>query len=390
MGEDRDSSDSSSPLEKLARGEQTIYQAIQLWDYRSKQKADDFETAVIKGVVNAASSQGLTVDKFPAFMPFRDSDEDEIQSDDKAKVIYDADMDRLADKTFAIIGFNEGLAKDSGECFEYGRAAALDIPSILTISDFEYFSNRYKDVENQESILTYPIDPVVMAGVGKVLVLNEIPSLGEETVPTSRDFATEMAKKVQFRDRLDAGARKMYDVVAKETENLCLDREAYIRDIPMPDANAESDGKTVYLALEGLYEWQREKMDEMQAKLEADGFTVYRSQRFDADTQRDFVAQYGSEQAVYELGRADLEKVAKADIVITLGDGADMPAGPSFIQGYARTTDKKVITYYTGNAQVDAHGGTQMLVNLMLEYSADRIARDTDEVIEYAREFAGM
>jgi len=39
---------------------------------------------------------------------------------------------------------------------------------------------------------------------------------------------------------------------------------------------------------------------------------------------------------------------------------------------------------------VDAHGGTQMLVNLMLEYSADRIARDTNEVIGYAREFAGM
>jgi hypothetical protein len=39
---------------------------------------------------------------------------------------------------------------------------------------------------------------------------------------------------------------------------------------------------------------------------------------------------------------------------------------------------------------VDAHGGTQKLVNLMLEYSTDTIARDTDEVMEYTWDFAGM
>ena len=370
-------------ISQLASGEKMIYQAIQLWDYRSKLKADDFETAILKGIDAALSKSNLLLEKYPVFLPFRDTDEDDIVDPDKARVIYEGDMARLAEKTFAIIGFNDGLAKDSGECFEYGCAAALGIPSIMTLSDFEYFTNRYKDTA-KTLLLQYVIDPVVVAGVGKIIVENTLPLPPDESpLPTSREIKEQLEKKAQFRKRLEVGMKLLYNRVAEETENICLHPGMYIPDIPRIPEKSEGV-KTVYLAMEGLYQWQIEKMDELQETLEAEGFKVYRSMRFDPRHQKEFVRKYG-DNAVVELGRYDLRNVIESDIVVTLGDGADMPAGPSFIQGYAKTLDKKVVLYYSGNQQIDAEGGTQTLVNLMLEYSADKIAYSSEMVVEYVK-----
>jgi len=204
-------------------------------------------------------------------------------------------------------------------------------------------------------------------------------------VNASRDWGTMAVKKAQHRRRLEAGFAEFHNKIAQETERMCINPSEFVRAVPVP--TAKPDGKRiVYLAFEGIYEWQVQKMNELQSALEEKGFLVLRDQRFAVSRQKEFCAKFG-EDAVVELGKADLADLVRSDIVVVTGDAAEAPAGPAFMQGYARTVNKKVIDYYTGNMQLNAPGGYQTFMNSMLQYSADVTAKSTAEVISNAAEF---
>jgi nucleoside 2-deoxyribosyltransferase len=367
-----------SSFERLAKGELTIYHCCQLFDYRSKIQSDEFESAMLRGVNAAASKRKLDIEKYPVFMPFRDTDQSKLAGADVTYEIYKMDMSHLDSVTFAVIGFSDGLGKDSGEMFELGRCFAMGLPSIIASSDFFWLSNRWLD-GSQKELLQFPFDPVIMAGVGKVVLHSDIPSLGEDTVLASRDWASMTVKKAQHRRRLEAGFAEFHNKIAQETERLCLQPSDFVKAVPAD----KGLGQTVYLALEGIYEWQVQKMDELQKALEGKGLRVLRDRRFEAARQREFCERFG-DNAVVELGRADLADLVRSDVVVVTCDAAEAPAGPAFMQGYARTAEKKVIDYCTGNMQMNGPGGYRSLVNSMLHYSADVIASSSQEVVAEA------
>ena len=57
-----------------------------------------------------------------------------------------------------------------------------------------------------------------------------------------------------------------------------------------------------------------------------------------------------------------------------------MAPGSAFLQGYAAALGVPIVVYYGTDRIFEAHGGTRMWVNLMLECSADVMAHSMDEI----------
>lgn len=371
-------------LSALASGKQIIYEAIQLWNYRDKLKADLIENSILEGILGATKELGLKIKKYPIYMPFRDSDEEDINLKDKGRKIFIEDIKRITSSTFAVIGFSDGLAKDSGVFFEYGMAVAQKIPTLLVVSDFFYFSNRYKDIEGKmRDGISYYIDPLVEYALGKVLIKNDLPSVKDELIPTTRSLQKQKGKKRQFRRRLEIGFNELRVLIRKETENLCLDPAKYIKDIDIL-IHTKRDNY-VYIEIEGIHEWQIEKMLCIADELNKVGIPTRIPKRFNTKYQHEYFKKYGKSVAE-KLGREDLKTAIGSTLIIINGEGWDVPISSAFLQGISFVQRKPIILYYTGNRQINSESGLEMIVNLMLEYSATKIASSTKQTIKFVKD----
>jgi nucleoside 2-deoxyribosyltransferase len=398
----------NDPFQDLLSGDLVVYEVIQLWNYRDKIKGDDFETEILEGIRQAAAERGLVLEGFPVFLPFRDSDEEDIQSDDKAGEIYRADCLRLTEHCFSVIGFTEGLAKDAGVMWEYGFAYAVGLPTLLFVSDFFWW--RMVRPGGSFRGETFIIDPLVDACIGKVLVENDLPLDGEDLLPTVREVVPQLQKKDQFRRRLERGRAKLLGRVREETRAMCLDAEPFIASPPHQrggggdggwageDGGEGGDGGEgrdggeggeggrgggalsgsghVFVEGEGASEWQRMMMADAGARLEAEGFPVKASRRFEVVER----GERGDEGSLAEDILHDVEGVRDADALVVLGEGWDVAPGSAFLQGYAAALGIPIVVYYGSDRIFEAHGGTRMWVNLMLECSADVMAHSMDDI----------
>ncbi|MBN2572564.1 MAG: hypothetical protein JXA68_10585 [Ignavibacteriales bacterium] len=365
-------------LQSLATGQKQIYEVIQLWNYKDKSKADDIESAIIRGIQRACAKSGIHLEKYPVFMPFRDSDEEDIVIEDKGKFIYDADIERLNYKTFGLMGFSDGLAKDSGAFFEFGRGVSLNLPTILFVSDFFYFSNRYKDWDTRnKEILTYYVDPIIQASLGKVLVSNELPVVYKTLLSNSDVFDLHIKKKKQFIGRLNKGFEILISKIENITSSFVLNPQNFI--IPIPPRNVTD--KYVYLEFEGISEWQNEKMAYISKQLNKYNIEVKIPDRFKTEKQIQYNNRYGQEALKY-LGLHDFEKAINASLIVTCAEGWDISIGPAYVHGIASGYNIPTILYCSNNRQFNAKGGTETIVNLMIEYSSDKIVSSTNELID--------
>jgi nucleoside 2-deoxyribosyltransferase len=378
----------NGPFEDLLSGKLVVYEVIQLWNYRDKIKGDDFETVILEGIRAAAAERGLTLEGFPVFLPFRDSDEEDLQSDDKAGEIYRADCLRLTEQCFSVIGFTEGLAKDAGVMWEYGFAYAVGLPTLLFVSDFFWW--RMERLGGGFRGDTFILDPLVDACIGKVVVENDLPMDGEALLPTVRDLDAQILKKEQFRRRLDRGRRRLLERVRAETRAMCLDGDPFIASPPHVrggdggavgggggDGEAKASGTGhVFVEGEGASEWQRMMMADVGSRLEGEGYPVQTSSRFSAVER----GERGDPGSVADDVRRDVEGVRDAKALVILGEGWDVAPGSAFLQGYAAALGIPIVVYFGGDRIFEAHGGTRMWVNLMLECSADAMAQSMDEI----------
>src|SRR5204862_139935 len=78
-----------------------------------------------------------------------------------------------------------------------------------------------------------------------------------------------------------------------------------------------------------------------------------------------------TDRALDEATREDIVAAVGADLLVTLGDGADMDAGSAAIQGLARGFNRRVLLYYSGALRWVAGSRDAEERNLMLQHSAD-------------------
>jgi nucleoside 2-deoxyribosyltransferase len=338
----------------LAEGRAPIYIATKLFEYAGRMLSAAAEEALVRGLRRGLSERGLRSGGNLAFLPFRDSNEAVDPSiTDAALVtaqIYQIDTEAIR-RSYAIVALLNDPQKDSGVCFEVGYAAALGRPIMPVVNDFiDYHYDPWGWV--------YPLDPVICTIAPAILKVANIPPLG----PGDR--------RRLYRRAQDAGITQLQERLADAGSELVRAPQQFMHPLPAPAA----PGPRPRVHLEfggGLYEWQRLLLAKARQRL------------LDADlpcevtVARRYVA---TDIALDQATSADIAATLGADIVVTLGDGADMDAGSATLQGLARGYDRRVILYYSGMMRWVASSRDPEYRNLMLEQSADRLIRSLDEL----------
>jgi len=332
-----------TPIEQLCSDEQCIiYIATRLFDIEEKIKAERLEAAVKKGLEKAADAIGRKIpgNRF-TFVPFRDSNQEELDDIDKTLLLYKQDIDRL-NRTILIVSYIDGLAKDEGICFELGFAASKGVPILLVSTDF--ISHRLP------SGLESPIDPVLLASASTLIRFDRIEITHES-----------------FFKNLIATRRKVLQMVSDRTSALLLGNYNLLFNIDeMKRGSPVNDGrKRIFIDFGGeLFEWQRMFFDWLVRDMgQKEKIIISHSDRYKCP-------QLESHEGFISYIIDDLIKVTQSDIVIICSDADECQAGSAFIQGLAKGLEKEIWLYNSKLTKIVGPGGYMSSRNLMIDYSA--------------------
>ncbi len=343
----------------LATGENIIYIITRLFDYAEKIKAEDIEQAVKRGIgralqdIGIVSKQGVRT----TFVPFRDTTQKIAGNLSSAvmtnlnQTIYFEDIERL-NRSFALIGFFDGLAKDEGICMEVGYAYGIERPVILVVTDF--VRAGFKGVLNREHLL----DPVITAMASKVIYQYNIPTT-----------------EAPFRTQLQEALEMLYMKVENETCLLCLESVKKNEENQQKILTPALDKYDVYIDFGGgLFEWQRILQDRLVEILLRRGLSCVISDRYT------YYAKNANNKSILELGRREINKAQSSSVIVTCSDSTEMNSGTAALQGYSRALGKKVLLY--DSKTINMVGDNQYLSshNLMIDYSANRTVERFDDL----------
>lgn len=339
-------------LDDLASGKSIIYILTRLFDIAEKIKAERVERAVLEGLSRAFQERGITPtsDTRLTFVPFRDTDQDEISAPNKTKVIYEEDMRRLSG-LFALVGFLDGLSKDEGVCMEIGFAYGSGVPILVILTDF--IRREFKEMPGTEHLL----DPVLIAMSTEIIYEHTIPDM-----------------QAPFLDRLELALEGVYRKIADEFYLLAITPSKVSR--PSLEKEPEIDAYVDFGG--GHYEWERLMQSRLVEDLNARGVTATASQRYAWHPEQP--TKKTALMDVKKLGVMDISNAARAKVVVTCGDGDEMSSGSAAIHGLARQMDKTVTLYDSRATNLVGDSGHKMSRNLMIDYSADKVITRFEEL----------
>lgn len=340
--------------EALAQGRAPVYIATKLFEYAGRLLSAVAEEALVRGLRRGLAECGLRSGGGLAFLPFRDSNEavdsHTVSADLVTARIYQIDVAALR-RGYAVVALLNDPQKDSGVCFEVGYAAALGRPIMPVVNDFiDYRYDPWGWV--------YPLDPVLTAIAPAILKEAAIPQLGEGD------------RRRLYRRAQDTALNTLRERLADAASQLVRSPEQFIYPVPAP--TPPGPRPRVHLEFGGNgYEWQRLLAHAAARRLEDAGLEcdVTFSRRFEA-----------TERPLDEATRADIAAALGADLLVTLGDGADMDAGSAALQGLARGYDRRVLLYYSGPIRWVTGSRDAEDRNLMLQHSADAVIHRLDEL----------
>jgi sugar/nucleoside kinase (ribokinase family) len=102
------------------------------------------------------------------FLPFCDTDEEDLVAEVKGRRLFELDRERLA-RLDAMVALLHGPSLDDGVCMEIGYAAASGVPVLVLTTDFQTYS-----LTEDGDRLDFP-DPLVQAVASRVI---RVPRLG--------------------------------------------------------------------------------------------------------------------------------------------------------------------------------------------------------------------
>jgi hypothetical protein len=102
------------------------------------------------------------------FLPFCDTDEEDLVAEVKGRRLFELDRERLG-RLDAMVALLHGPSLDDGVCMEIGYAAANGVPVLLLTTDFQTYS-----LTEDGPLLDFP-DPLIQAVATHVI---RVPRLG--------------------------------------------------------------------------------------------------------------------------------------------------------------------------------------------------------------------
>jgi len=325
-----------------------IYIFTRLFDFSEKIKAGQVEQAALNAVYNFIGGE-LAFEASPVFVPFRDTAQDQIVSDNKAKVIYEEDLKRL-DRSTVILGILDGQSKDEGVCFEIGYAYGIRVPSVVLLTDF--IRREFKEIGGS----THLVDPVLLCMITRIVYHYQIQN-GEN----------------KFEDRL----KQSLDAALGE---LSLNLKDVLDSNTKPSEVIPTRDIDVYIDVGGgRFEWERLLMEQVHNQLTELGLRVEFSQRNFPMSPSETEGKNISE-VIQTRGMRDIMASSRAKVVITCADMEEMSSGTAAIHGLARAQGKNLILIDSSTIDLVGDGEHRMSRNLMIDQSADLVVREYDGI----------
>lgn len=329
-------------IPKLCNGEKIIYVGTRLFNIADKLSGNKLEQTIF-----SCLNRFLTLNKYPMYLPFRDTNEEELLKYDNAfEIIYTEDIKRL-NNLFAFFCYLDDPSKDDGICMEIGYAYGRRAPVIVLTSDVQYY--RLCDDVNFDS------DPIIHRMASAYI---SYPKIEETSQRPSRDCNQMLEYAKDYEKRLLSSERIMLSQIDSYIAKLFTNYQSLVAS----EVCILPERRNVFIDFSGQkYEWARIMSHELKGELEKLNISSYLGDRFINDSRN-----------LIERGESDIGKMLSSDLIVVCSDGAETDAGSAALVGLAKSKDIPIILYNSSSSKI-VEGKSVCIRNLMIELSASAV-----------------
>lgn len=283
--------------------------------------------------VLAAERLAATVGADNVFLPFCDTDEENLVADIKGQRLFDLDTQRLRALS-GILAILHGPSLDDGVCMEIGYAAALGAPIVVVTTDFTTYGLTGDGPE-----LTFP-DPLIQTvcdDVVRVPKLASGPTHGERRARYSHRNTCQLEQAI----------------------NQAVDRLLQLADplSAVPQPSLEHQAGLVFC--EPSPYWPADTWDAVIDRLSERGYHPSTATRLSAGPVADPV-----QAAVTDWATATTAAVLVADV-----SGPETPPGAAVLAGAFTALGRPVLARHPRPVWTFADGREPNRRNLMVQYA---------------------
>jgi len=266
------------------------------------------------------------------FLPFCDTDEENLVSDCKGRRLFELDCSRLR-RISGMIAVLHGPSLDDGVCMEMGFAAALGVPIVIVSTDFQTYG---PEPERPSFAFAEPLLEQL------AVTVERDHRLGPPCKPGGSD---------RFRQFLGQNLDPVHTAVTQAVNALLSAR-------PVRSPRTRNTPAGERLAFIEPSPYVADDMWTVVADtLHAKGWTVHVAKRLRA----------GADTAKAAL--ADWAAVQAAGLAVVDARGPETPPGAALITGACTATGRPVLAAHTGTWQTFADGREPNWRNLMVQYA---------------------
>ncbi|MGH3870364.1 MAG: nucleoside 2-deoxyribosyltransferase [Pseudonocardiaceae bacterium] len=283
-----------------------------------------------------AQELGSAVGMNEVFLPFCDTDEENLVAEVKGRRLFELDCERLAclDGMLAVL---HGPSLDDGVCMEIGYAAASGVPIVVLTTDFQIYG-----ASEHGATLHFP-DALVET------VVTEIVRIDRSAVLVDAGSRFEA-----FRDR---NSGQLTTAV-----RLAVDRLVHHARSPSEREPAAPEDGTLAVCERSPYytsaDWAR-----IVRLLRNRDYRVYEAERCGVANP-------------LAAARRDWRELLNAGLLVVDTSGPETPCGAAVIIGGATALARRIIAWHPTPSWTFAHGREPNWRNLMIQYSIDARVSD--------------
>jgi nucleoside 2-deoxyribosyltransferase len=268
------------------------------------------------------------------FLPFSDTNEEELVADNKGRRLFELDRQRLADLS-GMLTVLHGPSLDDGVCMELGYAAALCAPIVALTTDFITHGLNHIGPE-----LAFP-DPLIETLVTEIVRLDK---LGTSASTSSNRFD-------DFRSRNNSQLTAAVD----EAVSRLLQLAHTVGTVRTTRSRLRSGHQPVAFCEPSPY-WTDPSWEWVTTELNTLGYGVHPAERLSAPDPR-------------SAADADWAALRDADLLIVDVSGPEAPPGAAALIGAAAALGLRVLAHTGRRSWTFATGREPNWRNLMIQYA---------------------